>query len=118
MHLKLETWLDYFVFCIILVKLVFLFSAISHLIITHFTKHPNDTLDEKMVYWKERTEFVFIAMMAVLLIYHFNPRMPKKQINEETSLLFFLFGWILIITSKWGIFIKEAHWYKMIENNL
>jgi hypothetical protein len=50
--------------------------------------------------------------MAILLIYQFHPRLSKKPINQETSLLFFLFGWVLLFTAKWSIFIKEAHWYK------
>jgi hypothetical protein len=56
--------------------------------------------------------------MAILLIYYFNPRFSKKPINEETSFLFFLFGWILILTAKWGLFITEAPWYKQIVSNL
>ena len=37
--------------------------------------------------------------MALLLIYHFNPRLPKKTISTETGILFFLFGVCLIFVS-------------------
>lgn len=118
MKLKFETSLDYFVIFIILIKVIFVISAIGHIILSHSTTTDAAKTDAKLVYWKERTEFVFIISMSILLIYHFHPRLSKKPIGEETSLLFFLFGWILIITAKWGLFFKEAHWYKRIISNL
>ena len=66
-----------------------------------------------LAYWKERTEFIFIICMAVLLIYYFKPG-TTRQLNSETSLLFFLFGWILIITAKWNVFFTQAKWYSSI----
>ena len=118
MQIKLETWLDYFIFFIILVKIVFIISAIGHLILSHSTSAKAEKIDPKLVYWKERTEFIFIVSMAILLIYHFNPRLSKKPIGEETALLFFLFGWILIFTAKWSLFIHEAPWYTRITSML
>lgn len=118
MQLKFETSLDYFVFFIILIKIVFIISAIGHLILSHSTSAQAKNLDPKLVYWKERTEFIFIISMAILLIYHFHPRLSKKSIGEETALLFFLFGWILIFTAKWSIFVHEAPWYQQIVNSL
>jgi hypothetical protein len=113
--IKLESGFDLFIFFIIIIKLVFIVAAIGHIILTH-TNTKLDKYDDKLVYWKERTEFVFILTMAILLIYHFHPRYQTKPISSETKLLFFLFGWVLIITAKWGIFIKEAPWYKRIAN--
>lgn len=114
MQLKFVTSIDYFLFFIILIKIIFVVSAIGHLFLSHSTNNRANTLDPKLVYWKERTEFVFIISMSILLIYHFNPRLSKKHIGEETSLLFFLFGWVLIFTAKWSLFITEANWYKKI----
>ena len=111
MQIKFETWLDIFIFFIILVKIVFIISAIGHVFLSHSTNSKAKNIDPKLLYWKERTEFVFIVSMAILLIYHFNPRFAKKPIGEETSILFFLFGWILIFTSKWSLFVHEAPWY-------
>ena len=115
--MKLESSLDYFIFFIILVKIVFIISAIGHVILSHSTSSQAEKIDPTLVYWKERTEFIFIISMAILLIYSFNPRY-KKPIGKETGLLFFLFGWILIITAKWSIFIHEARWYKTIVSSL
>ena len=118
MHLKFEKTLDYFLFFIILIKVIFLGAAIGHLILSHFFNEKAQKLDPKLVYLKERTEFVFIISMSILLIYQFHPLLSKKPLDQETSLLFFLFGWILIFTAKWSLFIKEAHWYKQIARSL
>ena len=118
MEIKLEKSIDYLIFFIILIKIVFILSAIGHIYFSHSTKPNSKKIDDKLLYFKERTEFIFIISMSILLIYHFNPRFSKKPINEETSLLFFLFGWVLIITAKWSLFITEAPWYKRIISNL
>ena len=118
MEIKLEKSIDYLIFFIILIKIVFILSAIGHIYFSHSTRADAKNIDDKLLYFKERTEFIFIISMSILLIYHFNPRFSKKPINEETSLLFFLFGWVLIITSKWSLFITEAPWYKQIVSNL
>ena len=118
MEIQFETWIDYLIFFIILVKIVFMISAIGHIILSHSTSNKAKDADDKLLYFKERTEFIFIISMSILLIYHFNPRFSKKPINSETSLLFFLFGWVLIITAKWSLFITEAPWYKQIIGNL
>lgn len=112
MHLKLDTWLDIFIFFIILVKLVFIFSAIGHKLLSRTTSDKAKKVDPKLVYWKDRTEFIFTIAMAVLLIYYFNPRFSKKTISEESGLLFFLFGCILIFTAKWELFIHDTLWLK------
>jgi uncharacterized membrane protein len=80
-------------------------------------KNPkNKTYQEdlKRTYrYKDQTEFVFTNMMAVLLIYIFNPRQQnEKYISKETKLLMYVFGFIIIITSDWNQFIDESTiWY-------
>ena len=118
MEIKFEKEIDYLIFFIILVKIVFIISTIGHIYFSHSTIKSAKNIDDKLIYFKERTEFVFIISMSILLIYHFNPRFSKTPINSETSLLFFLFGWILILTAKWSLFITEAPWYKEIVSNL
>lgn len=114
MKFSFENILNYFLYFIILIKIIFVISAVGHLILSRLDNEKAQKMDSKLVYWKERTEFIFIISMSILLIYHFHPRLSKKTINEETSLLFFLFGWILLITAKWDIFIKESSWYKSV----
>ena len=117
MRLKLETTLDYFILFIVLVKIVFVLSAIGHALASRSSRPGAKDLDPKLLYWKERTEFIFIACMSVLLIYHFRPG-HNKPISKETSLLFFLFGWILLFTAKWSLFFQESPWIKHITNSL
>ncbi len=116
MKLKLETWLDFFILFIFLIKIVFVISAVGHIVLSHAPNKSDRTniIDDKLMYLKERTEFVFIISMAILLIYHFQPYVPIRPIDRETTFLFFLFGWVLIITADWNIFVKEAPWYKSI----
>jgi hypothetical protein len=73
-------------------------------------------LDKKIVYWKKRFEFIFVLLMAVLLIYLFNPRNNRiVMIDGETNVLLYMFGFLLLITAKWGDFFHEAKWFKYIQ---
>ena len=118
--MKFESGVDFFVIFIIFIKFVFAVSAFGHLVLTHLpesiTKHIHIS-DAKLVYWKQRAEFIFIVSMACLLFYHFIPG-HLKPISKETSILFFLFSFILIITAKWSLFFAEARWYKQLSNAL
>ena len=39
MEIQFETWIDYLIFFIILVKIVFMISAIGHIILSHSTSN-------------------------------------------------------------------------------
>jgi hypothetical protein len=76
-------------------------------------------LDKEILYWKERFEFIFIATMAVLLIYLFNPiKNRTAMIDHETTILLYLFGFILIITAKWSLFFTESPILKKIQASI
>jgi hypothetical protein len=117
MQLKFETTYDFFTIFIILVKIVLILSTVGHFVLSHSSSAAAEKADLKLVYWKERMEFIFIASMSILLIYHFKPG-KNQPISEETSLLFFLFGWFLLFTAKWSIFVKESPWYKRVVSTL
>jgi len=92
--------------------------AITHIYLKIKGKE-NTNLDKKIVYWKERVEFIFTVLMALLLIYLFNPRKQRITIiNGEIKTLLFLFGIILIITSNWNTFFHESIWFTKIQNIL
>jgi hypothetical protein len=124
--MNLDTPIDFFVLFIVIIKILFILTAISNVILTHAVKKNADSSSAaskaaaakaaNFAYWKERTEFIFVICMAVLLIYYFKPG-STKPLNSETSLLFFLFGWILIITAKWNIFFTQAKWYGNISDS-
>ena len=126
--MNLDTPIDFFVLFIVIIKIFFILTAIGNVILTHVVKKnaaSATTAADKaaaaaeaakaanLLYWKERTEFIFTICMAILLIYYFKPG-TSKPLNRETGLLFFLFGWILIITAKWNIFFTQAKWYSNI----
>ena len=79
--------------------------------------NEKSSLDKKIEYWKERLEFIFVFLMAILLIYLFNPRNDRTQvIDKETKLLLYLFGFVLLITAKWNVFFHETKWLKIFTN--
>jgi hypothetical protein len=107
---------DYYIYLIFFVKIIFILLAITHI---YLKNTDNTDLDKNILYWKERVEFIFICLMSVLLIYIFNPRLNKEFIiNSETRLLLFLFGFILVITAKWDIFIEESKWFTNLKEVL
>lgn len=100
---------------IIIVKLIFIFFAVSHIYLKIKGKENSET-DKIVVYWKERLEFTFKLLMSILLIYLFNPRTPKAVLIEgETKLLFYLFGFVLIITAGLKDFFKESKLFKFFK---
>lgn len=92
--------------------------ALSHIYLENFSKNEviKYKYSKETLYWKQRTEYIFIICMAILLIFIFHPwsNHVHKYMTNEIKLLFYLFGWVLIITAHWSLFIHEAPWYKII----
>lgn len=117
----LNNYLVPFIYLIITIKALFLFSILANIFITKFLKDSN--IISKYSYFlstiKEQTEFIFILMTSVLMIAIFYPKQNNlKYINDHVKLLFYLFGWILIITAKWDLFFKESIIIKQISDSL
>jgi hypothetical protein len=110
--------MDYFnkyVTLTFLFKIIFAILAILHLFLKFKGKGDSET-DKKILYWKDRVEFVFIALMSLMMIYLFYPRSTKPIIIDfETKLLLFIFGIIILIEAKWDIFIKESPDFKKLQ---
>ena len=103
---------------IFLIKVGFILMALTHIYLKAKGEEKSD-LDKKVLYWKERFEFIFVATMALLLIYLFNPRGNRAAlIDKETSLLLYLFGFVLIITARWDLFFKESPIMKRIQKTV
>jgi hypothetical protein len=111
--MKLIKLLDFFILFIILIKVSFLLSAIG----MAFAKHSDNIhimlLEPRLKWLKERTEFIFLICMAILLIIYFRPG-TNMVIDGQSRILFFLFGIILLFTANWELFIKESHWFKIL----
>jgi hypothetical protein len=110
--------MDYYtiyIYVIFLIKIVFFILASTHLYLK-FKNENGSNLDKEILFWRERTEFIFILLMAILLIFLFNPYKNKMyMINNETQLLLYLFGVVLIITADWKSFFKESDIFKKIQ---
>ena len=107
-----------FIYLIFAIKLGFVLMAVTHIFLKVKGNTDSD-LDKNVLYWKERFEFVFILLMSILLIYLFNPRRDRAiMIDGETKILLYLFGFVLLITAKWGDFFHEAKWFKYIQGSI
>ena len=103
----MEYYKDY-LNAILIIKILFVLLAIVHLYLNLWHK-VNPDLDNKVVFWKERVEFVFIFLMSCLMIHLFYPPFNRGiPVSGETKLLLYLFGIVLLITAKWSVFFKES----------
>lgn len=101
-------YLDLYIYIIIAIKILFILMTFTHLYLKFKGEQNHSALDKKLVFWKERLEFIFILLMSILLIYIFNPRKQRiLLIDKEIEILLYLFGYILLITAKWDIFLEK-----------
>jgi hypothetical protein len=111
-------YLNTYIILIFIVKLLFIGLAVTHIYLKAKGK-KDSSLDKNVVYWKDRCEFIFAFLMAFLLIYLFNPMQGKSVIiSGEAKLLLYLFGFVLLITAKWDVFIEEAKWFKYLQKSV
>lgn len=117
------SFIDKYVTSLFIIKILFIFLAIYVLLLkekTKINKKNNNKTQyslSRAEYWKERIEFIFISMMSFLLLYLFNPRENNTiYITNETKLLLFLFGIILLITANWKNFIGSSLWLSKIQH--
>ena len=101
---------------IVFIKIAFVCLAVTHLYLK-LKKRSDSELDKKIIYYKEKAEFIFVALMAGLLIFLFNPRPHdrSKFLTKETRLVLYLFGFVLLITAKWGAFVDESVYFKRLQ---
>jgi hypothetical protein len=105
--------MDKYITFAFLVKILFLILSIVHLYLK--IKHK-DATDAKVMFWRDRVEFLFISLMSFLLLFLFYPRANNEiYIDFETKLLLFVFGIILLTNAKWGVFFKESPIFEKIQ---
>ena len=89
-------------------KVIFIILATMHAYLKMTHQEMTD-LDIEIVFWKERVEFIFVFLMACLLIYLFFPSTSKTvEIGGATRELLYLFGIVVLVTAKWGEFFKGS----------
>ena len=103
-----DKWYDYFIVFILLIKLIYLILVIIH-IYQKIKGKEGSPFDKKIVITKDNIEIIFIASMSILLIYLFYPYHIKRPIiDEQTRLLLFLYGFIILFTMDIKKFIDET----------
>jgi hypothetical protein len=109
--MKLITLLPILIYIILIVKLFYVIFTLSDIYLEKVKKNM-DKNDFTSI-WKDRTDFIFTALMSLLLLIIFNPWYNNTYLmNREMKLLFFIFGIISITTANWKLFFKEAPWYE------
>lgn len=113
MKFKYETKLDYFIIFLAFIKIIFILLAIGYLLLS-FSIQQNKShlliknkINTKLLYFKELTEYIFIGLIGILLIYQFNPYLPVSLITKDISFIFFLFGIFLLVTKTY-LLIKHV----------
>jgi hypothetical protein len=107
-----------FILLLIILKVLFILLAMVNFYYRR-NGQSNTKQDKQVLYWKSHIEFIFTILMACLLIYVFNPIHGKQvTVSNETKTLFFMFGFVLIITSKWELFIKTSKLFKDLQHVL
>ena len=114
MKLKLKTSLDFFILFIIIIKICFLFFAISDAVLHHSTnKYIQQKVIPNVTLWRSQTEIIYIVSMASLLIYIFRFREGGIHgVEDDVGYLLFLFGTVLICTADWSVFFANYTWYQ------
>uniref|UniRef100_A0A6C0HGQ6 Uncharacterized protein n=1 Tax=viral metagenome TaxID=1070528 RepID=A0A6C0HGQ6_9ZZZZ len=97
-----------YIYSILVVKILFVVTAILHFIL-QFQGKSVGAIDEIIIFWKDRIDFIFTFMMSVLIVYLFYPyhKIPVV-LDKETKTLLWLFGIVLIFTANWRLFIGES----------
>jgi len=118
--MKTKNTINILVTFLLFIKTIFLLLSIFYFVIKNYNlQYDNKNfilLEEKLLYFRKRIEFIFTICMAILIMFIFSPTHNNLiYINKETTILFFLFGFILIVTSDWEVFFKDAKWDNLIQ---
>jgi NADH:ubiquinone oxidoreductase subunit 3 (subunit A) len=114
-------FIDIYIYVVLFIKLLFFISTLLIIILENLKKkdekHNNDikynTHIKDAEYIKDRLEFIFIFLMALLLIIIFNPLINESiMINRHTKLLLFIYGIIILINAEWHEFMDNSYIYK------
>ena len=106
---------DSFIYYIVLNKILFVIFGVWHFILVRENKGETE-FSTNLHHWKEYCEFMFIACMAILCIYLFNPLLDvRPAINYETRILLFVFGWIILLNCKWDLFFEQSKWFTLLQ---
>lgn len=93
----------------IIIKVIFLLAAILFYVNQTLKINMDDNLLLNAIKLKDKSEFIYQITVALLIIIIFNPWYNNMRfISKEITILFFIFGIIIIISADWNnFFIKK-----------
>jgi hypothetical protein len=99
--------LTIFLMTVIFIKISFVLLELFHIHLKRSGKE-NTKLDITITHLREKSETIFILLMAALLIYLFDPSENRTTLLNKPHIkqLLFLFGIVLIITADWNTLVK------------
>jgi hypothetical protein len=111
-----HTAFNSFIFFIVVIKILFVFFAFLHFIDV-FESLTGTDFDEKILFWKERSDFIFtMAMSLVLIILFYKRSNTNVYISKEVQFLLLTNGIISILTADWTIFVKQSELIKRLQS--
>jgi len=107
MHIIKKT-IYFLVTLAIIIKIVFLLTAILYFTNKSLKINIDNNLLLNIMKLKEKSEFIYQITVALLIIIIFNPWYNNMRfISKEITLLFFIFGIIILISSDWNHFFMK-----------
>lgn len=104
MHIIKKT-IYFLVTLAIIIKVVFLLAAILYYINQTLKINMDDKLLLNVMKIKDNSEFIYQITIALLIIIIFNPWYNNMIfISKEITILFFIYGIIIIISADWNHF--------------
>lgn len=97
-------YVDYFLFFMLIVKTVFLVSAIGHVITIRSVNPKIQQHELLMRKISDTSEMIFVFGMSLFLVYYFFPNKKNFIINKETAILLFAYGFVMLIGA-----VKKYH---------
>ena len=107
--------LFYFITFLFIVKILFFVLALVHIYLKRTGKEDSQ-MNETVLFWKDRCEFVFIIGVSLLLMIFFFPgRKIEMEPTFEMRFLFFVYGIIILINVDWKIVVGESPFLETVQ---
>lgn len=105
-----------FIYLVIFFKIIFLLCLVFHVFFITLGKNSKYVqYDDELVKLVHQSDFVFKVLMAILIIFIFYPWSNNiEYINNRIKVLFYVFGFILLLTADWNTFFKESSVYEKV----
>ena len=101
-------YFNLYIILILILKIIFFSLSMIHLYLK-FKKLEDSDLNKNVEMYRSNVEFIYTMLMSFLLIYLFNPYYSNIHlIRNETRILLYLFGFILLLTANWSLYFGDS----------